>query len=148
MSQKWPSRGSKRTFLPLRDLSKGWAFHCKVGSARKTSLDFFEFSLYPYHTFLLHLIRSRVDSFIISQNTGLKITAYGSCRGGGGGDGGGNCGSMRRPRRRQRPQGGGGERGPGGGCSAAAMAVTVAVAAAMAPTSRGFAAEADAREDA
>eukprot|EP00964_Phaeocystis_antarctica_P134389 scaffold98685_cov40-Phaeocystis_antarctica.AAC.1 len=58
MSQKWPSRGSKRTFLPLRGLSKGWALHCKGGSARKTRLDFLEFS--PYHTFLLHLIRSRV----------------------------------------------------------------------------------------
>eukprot|EP00964_Phaeocystis_antarctica_P068627 scaffold41583_cov36-Phaeocystis_antarctica.AAC.2 len=35
MSQKWPSRGPKRTFLPLRDLSKEWAFHYKGGSARK-----------------------------------------------------------------------------------------------------------------
>eukprot|EP00964_Phaeocystis_antarctica_P126534 scaffold90215_cov33-Phaeocystis_antarctica.AAC.1 len=53
------SRGPKRTFLPLRGLSKEWAFHCKGGSAReKTSLDFLEFS--PYHTFLLHLFRSRV----------------------------------------------------------------------------------------
>ena len=48
MSQKWPSRGPKRTFLPLRGLSKEWAFHCKGGSARKKEPRFLEFS--PYHT--------------------------------------------------------------------------------------------------
>ena len=47
MSQKWPSRGPKRTFLPLRGLSKEWAFHCKGGSARKNEPRFLEFS--PYH---------------------------------------------------------------------------------------------------
>ena len=41
MSQKWPSRGPKRTFLPLRGLSKEWAFHCKGGSARKNEPRFF-----------------------------------------------------------------------------------------------------------
>ena len=38
---------------------KRGAFHCKGGSARKTRSTFFEFS--PYHTFLLHLIRSTVE---------------------------------------------------------------------------------------
>ena len=59
MSQKWPSRGPKRTFLPLCGLSKEWAFHCKGGSARKNEPQFFGvFTLSC--TFLLHLIRSRV----------------------------------------------------------------------------------------
>ena len=42
MSQKWPSTGSKRTFLPLRGLSKGWAlFSLQRGQHAKNEPRFF-----------------------------------------------------------------------------------------------------------
>eukprot|EP00964_Phaeocystis_antarctica_P136265 scaffold100694_cov36-Phaeocystis_antarctica.AAC.1 len=63
MSQKWPSRGPERTFLPLRGLSKEWAFHIAKGAAReKTSLDFLEFS--PYGTQSLGL---RADAVFVPR---------------------------------------------------------------------------------
>ena len=58
MSHKWPSRGTERSFFPLCGLREGRLFIAK-GAAREKQASFsFEFS--PYHTFLLHLIRSTV----------------------------------------------------------------------------------------
>ena len=59
MSQRWPFRGSERTFFPLRGLKKGGLFIAKGAAREKQGRFFFEFS--PYHTFLLHLIRSTVS---------------------------------------------------------------------------------------
>ena len=55
---------------------KRGAFHCKGGSARKTRSTFFEFS--PYHTFLLHLIRSTVVFFNLRlSGRSLSTTQFG-----------------------------------------------------------------------
>eukprot|EP00964_Phaeocystis_antarctica_P029461 scaffold16601_cov53-Phaeocystis_antarctica.AAC.1 len=79
MSQKWPSRGSKRTFLPLLEAqnvhfsrcaaekSKGWAFHCKGGSARKTRLDFWSF--HPIIPFCCTLSDPESDTRVRELNT-------------------------------------------------------------------------------
>ena len=55
---------------------KRGAFHCKGGSARKTRSTFFEFS--PYHTFLLHLIRSTV--YFEHPPTALTTCVNAACK--------------------------------------------------------------------
>jgi hypothetical protein len=47
MSQKWPFRGSERTFSPLRGLKEGGLFIAKGAAREKQGRLFFEFS--PYH---------------------------------------------------------------------------------------------------
>ena len=57
MSQKWPFRGSERTFPPLRGLREERISIAK-GAAHENKRRLFEFS--PYHTKVLHLMGSRV----------------------------------------------------------------------------------------
>eukprot|EP00964_Phaeocystis_antarctica_P032769 scaffold18570_cov71-Phaeocystis_antarctica.AAC.5 len=70
MSQKWPSRGPKRTFLPLRGLSKEWAFHCEGGSARKNEPRFFGVFTLSYLFAAPFQIQSLGLSWRVSQPPG------------------------------------------------------------------------------